>query len=59
MLIISQDLDEIFAIADRIVVISRGELSATFNTDQVDFEQIGLLMAGVPASATHFSGTSL
>ena len=44
---ISQDLDEIFEIADRIAVISRGELSATYPANRVDRERVGLLMAGV------------
>ena len=47
MLVISQDLDEIFEIADRIAVISRGELSATYPAGRVDRERVGLLMAGV------------
>ncbi|WPZ33498.1 ABC transporter ATP-binding protein [Thalassobaculum sp. OXR-137] len=46
VLVISQDLDEIFAIADRIAVISRGELSEARPTASLDREAIGLLMAG-------------
>jgi len=46
VLIISQDLDEIFAIADRIAVISRGELSAATPTADLDRAAIGLMMAG-------------
>ncbi len=46
VLVISQDLDEIFEIADRIAVISRGELSAAHPANATDREQIGLLMAG-------------
>ena len=56
VLVISQDLDEIFEIADRIAVISRGELSAAYPTNAIDRERVGLLMAGaheggVPAAA--------
>ena len=47
VLMISQDLDEIFEIADRIAVISRGQLSATYPADRIDRERVGLLMAGV------------
>ena len=50
VLIISQDLDEIFEVADRIAVISRGELSEAFAADEVDLERIGLLMAGAHES---------
>ncbi len=46
IIIISQDLDEIFEIADRIAVISRGHLSAAEDADTLTPEKIGLLMAG-------------
>ena len=46
VLVISQDLDEIFQIADRIAVISRGALSDTYPADAIDRERVGLLMAG-------------
>ena len=52
VLVISQDLDEIFEIADRIAVISRGELSATYPANRVDRERVGLLMAGVEPMRT-------
>ena len=50
VLVISQDLDEIFEIADRIAVISRGELSAAYPAREIDREHIGLLMAGAHES---------
>ena len=43
---ISQDLDEIFEIADRIAVISRGHLSEPRDAAAITREEIGLLMAG-------------
>jgi ABC-type uncharacterized transport system ATPase subunit len=46
VLVISQDLDEIFEIADRIAVISRGQLSEAYPAGELSAEQIGLLMAG-------------
>jgi general nucleoside transport system ATP-binding protein len=46
VLVISQDLDEIFEIADRIAVISRGELSEAYPASSLSAEKIGLLMAG-------------
>ena len=51
VLVISQDLDEIFAIADRIAVISRGELSEAKPTAALNREAIGLLMAGAHEKA--------
>jgi len=50
VLVISQDLDEIFEIADRIAVISRGQLSQIHRADAIDLERIGLLMAGAHES---------
>lgn len=46
VLVISQDLDEIFEIADRIAVISRGQLSEARPAQEMTREEIGLLMAG-------------
>ena len=46
VLVISQDLDEIFEVADRIAVISRGELSEARPASDLTREDIGLLMAG-------------
>jgi simple sugar transport system ATP-binding protein len=46
VLVISQDLDEIFEIAGRIAVISRGQLSEAYPATEMTAEKIGLLMAG-------------
>ena len=46
IIVMSQDLDEIFEIADRIAVISRGQLSPAEDADTLTPEKIGLLMAG-------------
>jgi general nucleoside transport system ATP-binding protein len=46
VLVISQDLDEIFEIATRIAVMSRGQLSEALPVKQWTREMIGLLMAG-------------
>lgn len=46
VLVISQDLDEIFEIADRIAVISRGRLSPAYDAHLMTLEKIGLLMGG-------------
>ena len=56
VLVISQDLDEIFEIADRIAVISRGELSAAYPAGEIDRERIGLLMAGAHESGGRATG---
>jgi simple sugar transport system ATP-binding protein len=46
VLVISQDLDEIFEIASRIAVLSRGQLSEAYTAADLTAEKIGLLMAG-------------
>lgn len=46
VVVISQDLDEIFELADRVAVISRGQLSEAFPAHEMTAEKIGLLMAG-------------
>jgi ABC-type uncharacterized transport system ATPase subunit len=47
VLIISQDLDELFEISDRIAVIHAGELSEALPARGTTREEIGLLMAGM------------
>jgi simple sugar transport system ATP-binding protein len=49
VLVISQDLDEIFEIAHRVAVISRGRLSPGYDIHTMTRERIGLLMGGVHA----------
>jgi simple sugar transport system ATP-binding protein len=51
VLVISQDLDEVFEIADRIAVISRGQLLEGYPVGEMTFERVGLLMAGAAAAA--------
>jgi simple sugar transport system ATP-binding protein len=47
VLVISQDLDEIFAICDSIAVMSEGRLSAARPVSEVTTGEIGLLMGGI------------
>jgi simple sugar transport system ATP-binding protein len=46
ILLISFDLDEIFALSDRIGVMYAGRLSPFFSRDAVDRSAIGALMTG-------------
>jgi simple sugar transport system ATP-binding protein len=50
VLLVSAELDEITALSDRIVVMYKSEIVATVDADSVTREQLGLLMAGAPAS---------
>ena len=47
ILLISEDLDEVFALSDRIVVIYEGEIMGEASGDSATREQIGLWMSGV------------
>jgi simple sugar transport system ATP-binding protein len=47
VLLVSTDLDEIMALADRIAVMYRGRMLATLDTTQATRERLGRLMAGV------------
>ncbi len=47
LLLISEDLDEILALADRIAVIFEGKIMGIVNREDASPEKIGLLMAGV------------
>ncbi len=47
IVVISQDLDEIFSLCGRVAVLSEGRLSRTRETSNVSVEEIGLLMGGL------------
>jgi simple sugar transport system ATP-binding protein len=51
VLVISQDLDELFEISDRIAVIHHGHVSEPRATRRVTREEIGLLMGGASQHA--------
>lgn len=50
VVVISQDLDEIFEVATDIAVISEGRLSSPFPAGELTREKIGLLMGGLHES---------
>ena len=51
VIVISQDLDELLAISNRLAVLNVGELSRAVDTASVSAEEIGLLMGGVHGEA--------
>ncbi len=46
IILISEDLDELLALSDRVAVLHRGVLSASMATEEVTIRQLGLMMAG-------------
>jgi len=53
ILLISEDLDEILALSDRIAVIYEGQIMGIVERAQATPEQLGLLMAGVTEREIH------
>lgn len=47
VLVISEELDELFALCDRLHVIAKGQLSPSIPIEQATREQIGLWMSGL------------
>lgn len=45
VLVVSQDLDELMEVANRIIVINNGQISKPIDNENVDAAEIGLLMA--------------
>ncbi len=47
MLVVSEELDELFEICDRLVVIAQGRVSPSLRTAEATIEQIGEWMSGL------------
>ena len=45
-MLISEDLDEILALSDRVMVLFEGRIAGTLRSDQADIETLGLMMGG-------------
>ncbi len=56
VLVISEDLDEVMAISDRILVIYEGAVISEVTPRATSREAIGLMMAGVPAASAQPPG---
>ena len=51
ILLISEELDEILALADRVDVMYEGRIVGSFSAADADIHEIGLLMTGGGAAA--------
>ena len=45
--LISEDLDELFKLSNKLLVIYEGKVIKSFSTSESDIESIGLAMAGI------------
>ena len=52
IVVISEDLDEILALSDRVIVMFEGEIVADLDTAECSISELGLLMGGVKNRAT-------
>jgi general nucleoside transport system ATP-binding protein len=62
LLVVSEELDELFEICDRLIVIAQGKVSPSIPTAQASVEQIGIWMSGLwddPAANRADDGTPL
>ena len=53
VLVVSEELDELFEISDRLMVMARGRLSPSIETAQANVEQIGEWMSGLWPERDH------
>ena len=51
VLLISEDLDEVLELSDRVAVMFDGRLMGVLDRDKIDRDAVGLMMAGVAPSA--------
>lgn len=57
VLVVSEELEELFEICDRIAVMVKGRLSPALPVDHIDTETIGLLMGGADAGTSTATGS--
>ena len=56
-MLISEDLDEILALSDRIAVIFHGEIMGVLDREEATAEKLGLMMAGEQITVEDASAT--
>ena len=57
VVLVSLELDEIFNLADRIAVITNGELIDIVETKDTDEDEVGLMMTGYKREELHETNT--
>ncbi len=56
-MLISEEMEELLALSDRIAVISEGEIMGIVDGDDADVDEIGLMMTGTRLSGKHLSSS--
>lgn len=56
VLLVSEELEELLSLSDRIAVIYEGEIMGTVNTDEADVNELGLMMTGSHLEDLHKAG---
>jgi simple sugar transport system ATP-binding protein len=51
VLLISEEMEELLALSDRIAVISEGKIMGIVDADNADIHEIGLMMTGTEIKA--------
>ncbi|MBS1886148.1 MAG: ABC transporter ATP-binding protein [Actinobacteria bacterium] len=59
VLLVSEDLNELLVVSDRILVIYDGQIVGQFARDQVDRDELGLLMGGAKVGADRGGGEAV
>ena len=54
ILLISEDLDELLTLSDRIAVMYEGRIMGIVDAEEADVEEIGLMMAGTEVQTLNF-----
>jgi len=52
ILLISEDLDELLTISDRVAVMYEGEIMGVVSAERADIEELGLMMAGTEVQSS-------
>lgn len=55
ILLVSEEMEELLALSDRIAVIYEGEIMGVVDGDDADVDEIGLMMTGTRGSGTHLA----
>ena len=56
ILLVSEDIDELFALSDRLLVLSRGAVAGTFRPGEIGAAELGLLMTGAAKRGPSVTG---